>query len=85
MSCSLEQLPCWRPSWLVAEGQLCNSCGLRYKKTQARCLNMACKKIPAKGEWALMQSKGLVRFSDGTEGYSCLECSSRVLVGENSK
>lgn len=83
LSCNLDQSPCWRPSWLIKNGQLCNSCGLRYKKTQARCLNMMCKKVPAKGEWAFMQSKGTVTFEDGNEGYSCLECTSRVLVGEN--
>lgn len=78
--CGLDQLPCWRPSWLIKEGQLCNLCGLRYKKTLARCLNMQCKKIPAKGEWLLMQGKGKVQFEDGIEGYSCLECGWRVEV-----
>lgn len=78
--CGLDQLPCWRPSWLIKEGQLCNLCGLRYKKTLARCLNVQCKKIPAKGEWLLMQGKGKVQFEDGIEGYSCLECGWRVEV-----
>lgn len=78
--CGSEQSPCWRPSWSLKEGQLCNSCGLRYKKTLARCLNDECRKIPAKGEWSLMQSKGKAMFEDGIEGYGCLECGWRVEV-----
>ncbi|KAF6045656.1 GATA zinc finger family protein [Candida parapsilosis] len=80
ISCGSQDSPCWRPSWSIKEGQLCNSCGLRYKKTAARCLNDACRKVPAKGEWALMQSKGKVTFEDGTEGYSCLDCGWKVEV-----
>ncbi|ODV82473.1 uncharacterized protein CANTADRAFT_43548 [Suhomyces tanzawaensis NRRL Y-17324] len=80
ISCGSEQSPCWRPSWSIKEGQLCNSCGLRYKKTSARCLNKSCKKIPAKGEWSLMQSKGKISFEDGEVGHSCLECGWRVEV-----
>lgn len=80
ISCGSDQSPCWRPSWSIKEGQLCNSCGLRYKKTSARCLNQECKKIPAKGEWSLMQSKGKMVFDDGKDGYSCLDCNWRVEV-----
>ncbi|KAL6449830.1 ASH1 Transcriptional regulatory protein ASH1 [Candida maltosa Xu316] len=80
ISCGSDQSPCWRPSWSIKEGQLCNSCGLRYKKTKARCLNDKCKKIPAKGEWTLMQSKGTETFEDGIEGYSCIACGWRVEV-----
>ncbi|RCK55482.1 Transcriptional regulatory protein ASH1 [Candida viswanathii] len=80
ISCGSDQSPCWRPSWSIKEGQLCNSCGLRYKKTKARCLNEKCKKIPAKGEWTLMQSKGMETFEDGIEGYSCIACGWRVEV-----
>ncbi|KAG2734610.1 hypothetical protein G9P44_002616 [Scheffersomyces stipitis] len=80
ISCGSDQSPCWRPSWSIKEGQLCNSCGLRYKKTSARCLNNNCKKIPAKGEWSLMQSKGKTMFDDGHDGYSCLECGWRVEI-----
>lgn len=78
--CGSDQSPCWRPSWLIKEGQLCNSCGLRYKKTAARCLNNECKKIPAKGEWSLMQSKGKTAFDDSEEAYSCLDCGCKVEV-----
>lgn len=80
VSCGSDQSPCWRPSWSIKKGQLCNSCGLRYKKTSARCLNDECKKIPAKGEWSLMQSKGKSVFEDGLEGYCCLDCGWRVEV-----
>ncbi|KAM9935583.1 hypothetical protein OXX80_004850 [Metschnikowia pulcherrima] len=80
ISCGSDQSPCWRPSWSTKEGQLCNSCGLRYKKTAARCLNMECKKIPAKGEWALMQSKGKSTFEDGERAYACLSCGCKVEV-----
>lgn len=80
ISCGSDQSPCWRPSWSIKEGQLCNSCGLRYKKTAARCLNDECKKIPAKGEWSLMQTKGKTSFADGEEAYGCLECGFKVEV-----
>lgn len=80
ISCGSDQSPCWRPSWSIKEGQLCNSCGLRYKKTSARCTNSDCKKIPAKGEWSLMQSKGKVTFEDGEHAYGCLDCGSKVDV-----
>lgn len=80
ISCGLDQSPCWRPSWSIKEGQLCNSCGLRFKKTLARCLNRKCKKIPAKGEWALMQTKGKVDFGDGDMAYRCLDCGWKVEV-----
>lgn len=80
ISCGLDQLPCWRPSWSAKEGQLCNSCGLRYKKTAARCLNNECRKIPAKGEWSLMQMKGMTKFEDGGEAYGCLDCKGKVEV-----
>lgn len=80
ISCGSDQSPCWRPSWSTKEGQLCNSCGLRYKKTAARCLSKLCKKIPAKGEWSLMLSKGKAIFGDGSEGYRCLDCNGRVEV-----
>lgn len=80
ISCGSDQSPCWRPSWSIKEGQLCNSCGLRYKKTATRCLNDECKKIPAKGEWSLMQTKGKSKFEDGEEAYSCLDCGWKVEV-----
>lgn len=91
ISCHNSQSPCWRPSWSSTEGQLCNSCGLRYKKTGARCLNEKCLRIPAKGEWTLMKNKGRttchVFDSEGvkigeTVAYKCLHCDGEVEVAE---
>lgn len=84
ISWNLTQSPCWRPSWLIRDGQLCISCGLLYKKTH-RWINMQCKKIPAKVEWAVIQTNGLCIFSNNSEGYACLDCGSKVMVGENNK
>ncbi|ANB13827.1 DNA-binding transcription repressor ASH1 [Sugiyamaella lignohabitans] len=78
ISCGSDQSPCWRPSWSASAGQLCNSCGLRYKKTGARCLSAKCGRIPAKGEWAAMKSVA-VRVG-GQLHYSCLWCGDEVEV-----
>ncbi|SCU77594.1 LAMI_0A01684g1_1 [Lachancea mirantina] len=85
ISCHSSDSPCWRPSWTDRkQDQLCNSCGLRYKKTHARCLNANCRKIPSKGEMAIMKANGLVRHTqnDGTivEGLSCLFCNNIVEI-----
>lgn len=80
VSCSSSDSPCWRPSWSGKKTeQLCNSCGLRYKKTRTRCLNDTCRKIPTKGELNIMKSHGVEKEfapSLGTEieGYRCLFC-----------
>lgn len=81
VSCHSIDSPCWRPSWSGRkQDQLCNSCGLRYKKTHTRCLNDSCRKIPTKSELSVMRSKGLIHEhnADGTTtaGYRCLFCSS---------
>ncbi len=90
ISCLTETSPCWRPSWNPEVGQLCNSCGLRYKKTGARCLNDKCRRVPAKGEWIMMQNKynavqqALLERGDinGSKGikYICLACGDGVEV-----
>lgn len=89
MSCFSSLSPCWRPSWAPDEGQLCNSCGLRYRKTKARCFNPACLKIPSKSEWALMVKRGEVLLdmydSQGhvvgkRMSYRCLDCDSAMEV-----
>jgi len=91
ISCHSTQSPCWRPSWAPEEGQLCNSCGLRYKKTRARCINPKCLRIPAKGEWTLMKKRGKVDIpqlnSKGVKigvhhNYKCLHCEGEVVVDE---
>lgn len=79
VSCHSSDSPCWRPSWSgKKQDQLCNSCGLRYKKTHTRCLNESCRKIPTKGELSIMKANGVVREQnlDGTvvQGYRCLFC-----------
>lgn len=89
MSCFSSSSPCWRPSWSPEEGQLCNSCGLRYRKTKARCYNPSCLKIPSKSEWALMVKRGEVLLdihdSNGNiigkkMSYRCLDCDSAMEV-----
>lgn len=89
MSCFSSSSPCWRPSWSPEEGQLCNSCGLRYRKTKARCFNPSCLKIPSKSEWALMVKRGEVLLdiydSKGNiigkkMSYRCLDCDSAMEV-----
>lgn len=89
MSCFSSLSPCWRPSWAPDEGQLCNSCGLRYRKTKARCYNPSCLKIPSKSEWALMVKRGEVLLdiydSQGNVigkkmSYRCLDCDSAMEV-----
>lgn len=81
ISCGSEQSPCWRPSWSPSEGQLCNSCGLRYKKTNARCLNKACGRIPAKGEWVSMKNAAVKSPTTGLVEYKCLYCNGAVETG----
>ena len=83
MSCNSTSSPCWRPSWSPDDGQLCNSCGLRYRKTKARCYSPSCRKIPSKSEWALMIKRGKVMLDIYDEqgnvigqamSYRCLSC-----------
>lgn len=82
ISCQSSDSPCWRPSWSPKKhDQLCNSCGLRYKKTHTRCLNESCKKIPTKGELNIMKSHGMVTdvvsgYDELHTGYRCLFCNS---------
>ena len=79
VSCHSSDSPCWRPSWSGRkQDQLCNSCGLRYKKTHTRCLNETCRKIPTKGELSIMKTNGISREEkvngNISEGYRCLFC-----------
>ena len=85
VSCDSHDSPCWRPSWSKnRQDQLCNSCGLRYKKTKTRCLNMKCKKIPTKSELNIMKSQGKITGTVANNpaiigpvvGYRCLFCNS---------
>lgn len=79
ISCGSDQSPCWRPSWSPSAGQLCNSCGLRYKKTNARCLNKSCGRIPAKCEWASIKNDA-VKDADGKIHYRCTSCKGEIEV-----
>lgn len=82
ISCGSDQSPCWRPSWSPSAGQLCNSCGLRYKKTNARCIEKGCGRIPAKGEWVSMKNAGVRNARTGQMEYKCLYCNGGVEVGD---
>lgn len=82
ISCGSDQSPCWRPSWSASAGQLCNSCGLRYKKTNARCLTKRCGRIPAKGEWVSMKNLATRNPATALIEYKCLYCGGDVEVGE---
>ncbi|SCU98426.1 LADA_0H12948g1_1 [Lachancea dasiensis] len=87
ISCLASDSPCWRPSWTnKKQDQLCNSCGLRYKKTQTRCLNDSCRKIPSKGELAIMKANGMLStVGSGGEtirALGCLFCNSLVETKE---
>lgn len=89
VSCHSSDSPCWRPSWSPRkQDQLCNSCGLRYKKTHTRCLNDICRKIPTKGEINIMKSNGIDREfvperNCEIEGYRCLFCNYITETVEN--
>ncbi|CCC66823.1 hypothetical protein NCAS_0A02650 [Naumovozyma castellii] len=80
VSCHSSDSPCWRPSWSKMKyDQLCNSCGLRFKKTHTRCLNESCLKIPTKGELSIMKANGMeTQYVEArkasVEGYRCLFC-----------
>lgn len=88
ISCGSDQSPCWRPSWSTTAGQLCNSCGLRYKKTGARCVSPNCGRIPAKGEWVTMKRYAAAEAEASAAAsqlkYTCLACGGLVEVGEKS-
>ncbi|QHS74419.1 DNA-binding transcription repressor ASH1 [Saccharomyces paradoxus] len=89
VSCHSSDSPCWRPSWSPRkQDQLCNSCGLRYKKTHTRCLNDLCRKIPTKGEINIMKSNGIDKEfvperNCEIEGYRCLFCNYITETVEN--
>ncbi|XBW37050.1 hypothetical protein QEN19_002630 [Hanseniaspora menglaensis] len=73
MSCKTQESPCWRPSWSSSKKeQLCNSCGLRYKKSKIRCVNKSCLKIPSLSEAHIMKNGKDIK---------CLYCSSNVEIG----
>lgn len=74
ISCGIQESPCWRPSWSVHAGQLCNSCGLRFRKSRIRCCNRGCLFVPSKLEIAFLREK----VKDG-ERFACIKCSADLI------
>ncbi|GJJ78696.1 hypothetical protein EMPS_11055 [Entomortierella parvispora] len=69
-ACGAEETPCWRPGY-DANSVLCNSCGLRYKKSGVYCTAVGCKYIPLKAEFAAMEED---RKKNGREHLQCFQC-----------
>jgi len=69
-ACGAEETPCWRPGY-DANSVLCNSCGLRYKKSGVYCTAIGCKYIPLKAEFAAMEED---RKKNGREHLQCFQC-----------
>ncbi|ODQ52929.1 hypothetical protein SAICODRAFT_25454 [Saitoella complicata NRRL Y-17804] len=74
-ACRASQTPCWRPGFTPGTW-LCNSCGLRYKKTGVRCVNEDCCYLPVRTEWREMK----LGSAGGKGGMRCLQCGGEVKV-----
>ncbi|CAG8486951.1 7650_t:CDS:2 [Funneliformis mosseae] len=70
-SCRTKSTPCWRPGWST-DLMLCNSCGLRYKKTKCVCTNPECRYIPLKTEYNAMLKKP--KNADVPDLKRCCKC-----------
>ncbi|CAG8601093.1 11964_t:CDS:2, partial [Acaulospora morrowiae] len=70
-SCRTRSTPCWRPGWRN-DLFLCNSCGLRYKKTKCVCTNPECRYIPLKSEYNAMFKKP--KNGDSPDLKRCCKC-----------
>ncbi|CAG8573616.1 13576_t:CDS:2 [Ambispora leptoticha] len=79
-SCRTKSTPCWRPGWRP-DLFLCNSCGLRYKKTKCVCPNLDCRYIPLKSEFNAMFKKQ--KNGDISETKRCCKCQSYVTTNGN--
>ncbi|KAF9944492.1 DNA-binding transcription repressor [Mortierella alpina] len=75
-ACGATETPCWRPGY-TASTVLCNSCGLRYKKSNVYCTKLSCKYIPLKTEYAAMEAE---RAQNGWDHLRCQECGERVAL-----
>ncbi|KAF9955746.1 DNA-binding transcription repressor, partial [Mortierella alpina] len=73
-ACKQKETPCWRPGYTPG-GSLCNSCGLRYKKSGVFCPKDGCKYIPLKTEYASMEEERLAMNKDHLK---CRKCHGRV-------
>ncbi|KAF9576577.1 DNA-binding transcription repressor [Mortierella alpina] len=73
-ACKQKETPCWRPGYTPG-GSLCNSCGLRYKKSGVFCPKEGCKYIPLKTEYASMEEE---RVAMNKEHLKCRKCHGRV-------
>ncbi|KAG0200394.1 DNA-binding transcription repressor [Mortierella sp. GBA30] len=73
-ACKEKSTPCWRPGYTPG-ASLCNSCGLRYKKSGVFCPKDGCKYIPLKTEYASMEDE---RIRAGRDHLLCRSCKGRV-------
>ncbi|KAG0355111.1 DNA-binding transcription repressor [Gamsiella multidivaricata] len=75
-ACGANDTPCWRPGYIV-NTVLCNSCGLRYKKSNVFCTKVECKYIPLKTEYASMEAD---RVKHERDHLVCIQCKGRVAL-----
>ncbi|KAF9188223.1 DNA-binding transcription repressor [Haplosporangium sp. Z 767] len=75
-ACDATETPCWRPGY-TADTHLCNSCGLRYKKSGVFCPRVGCKYIPLKTEFAAMENE---RAKSGRAHLICHKCKGSVAL-----
>ncbi|KAF9925642.1 DNA-binding transcription repressor [Linnemannia zychae] len=75
-ACGASETPCWRPGY-TAHSALCNSCGLRYKKSNVFCPKVGCKYIPLKTEYAAMEAE---RVKSGRAHLVCHKCKGPVAL-----
>lgn len=75
-ACGASETPCWRPGY-TAHSALCNSCGLRYKKSNVFCAKVGCKYIPLKTEYAAMEAE---RVKSGRAHLVCHKCKGPVAL-----
>lgn len=79
LSCRTTRSPAWRPAWAGAPAcsYLCNSCGLRWRKTHMRCTRNECQYVPLR---MLTHDVAVVPSVAGAE--TCPACGGRIAVYE---
>ncbi|KAG0342478.1 DNA-binding transcription repressor [Podila humilis] len=75
-ACGADDTPCWRPGY-IGNTVLCNSCGLRYKKSNVFCTKLDCKYIPLKTEYASMEAE---RIKHDRDHLRCINCKGNVAL-----